>query len=529
MIPFKWVARRPHALVIGAVAVVVAGAAQASAASEVWWPYYGTNIQAVGTDGTGQRVAVAAARPMNLAVDVVHGKIYWINDGNPNRLRVHRADLDGTNVAVIDGGAPNFPIGSSSSTVAIDVSAGRLYWGEANGASSRIGYTNLDGTGGGILYTGLGAGVNSLTIDPARNRLYWTPSTPLHGFNVLNLDGTGNAGTVAGPSCGPGNYYPSSVNVDPAAGRVYLSNNNSPTVYRTALDGTGCIAAGNLGGLEGAVGLSVDVLQGRAYAVPNGIPSLGSAAMGYFDLESPFAFHGFTSVTDGSTDDSSNPVVVRAPQLAATATVSPASGTPGTTLTCSAAWAPDVPGLAVAQAPASQSVQWFRDGSAITGATAATYTASAEGSYTCRATASNAMGTSSFEAPAVRVATPAAPTAPSGPSGASVKAPPALPGAAPRCAGSTCVTTGTLPAGATSVRQSATTASGASSAARETARKTVRGTCKVTKPKRKKARSTYRCTIRLPKGRWAVTTTASGAGKVVAETTRTVTVKRSGR
>ena len=92
-------------------------------------------------------------------------------------------------------------------------------------------------------------------------------------------------------------------------------------------------------------------------------------------------------------------------------------------------------------------------------------------------------------------------------------------------------TTGTLPAGATRVTQTARTGgSAATQAFVEMARaKTAKGTCTIavvrSKKTKKVTKRTYRCTIRLAKGAWAVTTTARGAAGVVAEGSRRVVVR----
>jgi hypothetical protein len=58
-------------------------------------------------------------------------------------------------------------------------------------------------------------------------------------------------------------------------------------------------------------------------------------------------------------------------------------------------WAPDLPGSCVYRAPQSIAYQWRRDGTDISGATSADYTASAAGSYSCRVTATNRAGSAS--------------------------------------------------------------------------------------------------------------------------------------
>ena len=92
-------------------------------------------------------------------------------------------------------------------------------------------------------------------------------------------------------------------------------------------------------------------------------------------------------------------------------------------------------------------------------------------------------------------------------------------------------TTGTVPAGATRIIQTARTGgSAATQGFLEMAKaKTAKGTCRITTVRNKKTKKvtkrTYRCTIRLSKGTWTVTTTARGKAGVVAEGTRRVVMK----
>lgn len=136
-----------------------------------------------------------------------------------------------------------------------------------------------------------------------------------------------------------------------------------------------------------------------------------------------------------------------------------------------------------------------------------------------------------FSAPtySIRKATPAAATPASG--AAPVVRPKGLPGrwAVKRGRGTT---SGTLPSGATSVSQTATTgAAGAAGNGLAAAmqRRTARGTCTVKAVRNRKTKRvikrTYSCSIRLSKGSWTVTTTARGPAGVVAETVRRVRVR----
>ena len=88
-------------------------------------------------------------------------------------------------------------------------------------------------------------------------------------------------------------------------------------------------------------------------------------------------------------------------------------------------------------------------------------------------------------------------------------------------------TTGTVPAGANRVTQTARRVGSAARSGVATGRaKAVRGTCAIGAARDgrdpKAARRTYRCTIRLPKGTWTIVTTAHGRAGVVAEASRRV-------
>lgn len=136
--------------------------------------------------------------------------------------------------------------------------------------------------------------------------------------------------------------------------------------------------------------------------------------------------------------------------------------------------------------------------------------------YTFTATATDSYATSArsaASAPVTPVAAPAPDAAPAAP------ATPAGPSAVPRwrvasilCRGTTCTTRGRVPAGATAVRQTATTvgATAGASSARAHARPGVRtGRCSIARTGRgAKAQRNYTCTLRLSKGSWRITTTA---------------------
>jgi len=141
--------------------------------------------------------------------------------------------------------------------------------------------------------------------------------------------------------------------------------------------------------------------------------------------------------------------------------------------------------------------------------------------YTFSVTATNSQGTSPASAASAAVTPTAAPS----PAPQVRKL-----GAKYRLAKRTLTTTGKVPAGATSVIQSATTARTKTIGAAEHAARarTARGTCRIRTTGKGKSRTrTFTCTLTFTaKGRWAVTTTARKRTEAVARATRVVTLRK---
>ena len=90
--------------------------------------------------------------------------------------KIFGANLDGSSVAhepvVTGAGTVGQPFG-----LAVDTKTNRLYWGAYTG--NKIGFTNLDGSGGGDLVTGAAtvAGPSGVLVDQAAGSIYWANGT----------------------------------------------------------------------------------------------------------------------------------------------------------------------------------------------------------------------------------------------------------------------------------------------------------------------------------------------------------------
>jgi hypothetical protein len=157
--------------------------------------------------------------PINrgLAIDEVHGKIYWTTSRTASTGDVRRADLSGFNQeTLINGSVVNF----KPDILALDVPRNRMYFSDS--VTDTLRRASLDGAGITPLYTNqFGMGPRGVAVDPATGDLYWgrdvgdEPPTgeiqkAVGGEPVFELvvDGVGLVNSIAvGPS-GPAPCYP---------------------------------------------------------------------------------------------------------------------------------------------------------------------------------------------------------------------------------------------------------------------------------------------------------------------------------
>ena len=197
----------------------------------------------------GAEVERIAANANDVAVDMVSGKIYWIEGTSATTGRIHSAYLDGTSASVlqeltsvphglaldsannklyltnswgkiqrmnIDGTQfeTNLIVGLDA-PMSIAVSSGRVYWTDAAG---NVRYANTEGTK--VVRT-IAVGASAIGgIAVGSSKVYWTEQTSdMTGkIRSANLDGTGVTDLFTLTA------VPAGIAVDAAAGKVYWAN-----------------------------------------------------------------------------------------------------------------------------------------------------------------------------------------------------------------------------------------------------------------------------------------------------------------
>ncbi|WP_317979150.1 InlB B-repeat-containing protein [Paenibacillus glycanilyticus] len=169
-------------------------------------------------DGSDAIVFKSGVNAYNLALDKLHGKIYYAESNSPN-FQVSVANLsDGSNAQVIYTSATGTP-----QSVAVDPVGGYVYYGDSHNTVAKIFRANLDGSNPTVFMTDVRANSIALYIEPPKYKVAYdangsTSGTApfdsnsyLQGDSVNVLANTGNLArtgyTFDGWSTGSGTSY----------------------------------------------------------------------------------------------------------------------------------------------------------------------------------------------------------------------------------------------------------------------------------------------------------------------------------
>jgi hypothetical protein len=375
-------------------------ASGAKAAELLYWDNYASNgLAFANLDGSGggslNLSGAELLTPEGMAYDSASNRIFVASSDGGAKGQIIFVNLDGSGAGVLGavGAAVDSPNG-----VAIDPGTRTVYWIN-RGFPESIGWTKLDGSGGGLLNTtgATLAGPYRLSIDPLAGRVYWgNASVGKVSISYANVDNTGGGNlSLAGATL---SNDISGLAVVPSLGRLYWFNSDRVSFASLSGGGGGDL---NLAGanLEGAYGLAVDPTTAKLYWGNFG-HHVGSGAFSFGNLAGGGGtFSIGTTLVNGPQD----PLIIKSPSGTSAPSVT-RSNKSRSALSCSTgAWAADLSGSSVYQAPRTFAYQWTRDGGAIAGATATTFTATTPGSYGCTVSATNQAGSTALPSKAVKV------------------------------------------------------------------------------------------------------------------------------
>lgn len=187
-------------------------------------------IERSNLNGTAREIVVSGlSNPFGIALDLQAGHIYWVTD---SILPVKRSDLNGQNVETV------ISVGFfQPRRIAIDSEAGYLFIVSGINAG-RIHRVSLDGTGLTQVYLGPGE-ISQLALDVPAGKIYWG-ETVTNVIKRANLDGS--AVEIIIP---PGLMTPLGLAIEQGSGKLYFGENPTDDgfmpvgrILRSNLDGT---------------------------------------------------------------------------------------------------------------------------------------------------------------------------------------------------------------------------------------------------------------------------------------------------
>ncbi len=224
----------------------------------LWTRLFGEAVQRVNLDGShagdASEIVVAdtdsgLGNTRGMAIDVAGGKIYWIHEGTPDKIR--RADLCGgenMEVLIVLPGFPS-PIG-----LALDLPSGKMYWTE-NWTGS-IWKANLDGSDVLEIIGGLGA-LGGIALDLSAGMMYWTDTTT-QDISRMDLDGAKEPEILV---TGLDDAF--GLALDIAGGKMYWTEHGSGKIRRANLDGSAVVDL--VTGQQSPYALALHVAAGKMY------------------------------------------------------------------------------------------------------------------------------------------------------------------------------------------------------------------------------------------------------------------------
>jgi len=239
-----------HLFIIALLALSLVIPQAGLAQGKMYWTEQSSNkIQSANLDGSSVTDVVTglSEAPSGLALNFSQSKLDWTNR---EIGKIQRANFDGTGVEDVVTGL------SDPRGLALDLSAGKIYWTETGAGDERIARSDLDGSNVETLVTGL-ITPNSITLDLTNGKMYWVDEDA-PAIQRANLDGTSVETLVTA-----GLSEPSGIALDLGAGKMYWCDLANDNIKRANLDGSSVETL--VTGLAEPRDIDLDLLEGKMY------------------------------------------------------------------------------------------------------------------------------------------------------------------------------------------------------------------------------------------------------------------------
>ena len=207
------------------------------------------------TGSSVDRLVPNVQNATSVVVDMADGKVYWAEQTVNNSGRIRRANLNGTNVQLIQ------ELTSVPQGLALDTTNGKLYLTNAQG---RVQQMNLNGSG---FQPNLIVNLNAprgIAVDAAGGKVYWTEQTSDRSGRIRRADLNGSNVQLLQELTS----VPQGLALDTANGKLYLTNSWGK-VQQMNLDGSG-FQSNLIVNLDAPRGIAVDVAGRKIYWTEEG-------------------------------------------------------------------------------------------------------------------------------------------------------------------------------------------------------------------------------------------------------------------
>lgn len=222
------------------------------AAKELFFIEYNAGlIKKLILDGAGGSVAtvldINGKAGVGMAYDDVNNWLYFSDFEITGSGKIWRCRLDGSELTAIVDNLTD-PYG-----IALDQAGGKIYWADDDGNISRA---NLDGSSPEIGIVHIAGGqMRAVALAPQAGKMFFY-EVNLENLYVANLDGSNPSIVVSG-------VYGYAIEVDETNQKIYFDDQNSNTLIKANLDGTGQQTIDNNG--TRIYGMAIDHSEGKIY------------------------------------------------------------------------------------------------------------------------------------------------------------------------------------------------------------------------------------------------------------------------